>query len=58
MVLRTEPFGLVDILKVRLSFKVKQIDELFFSFCQTVSQIGRVVSQKIDLVVDLKEKFW
>lgn len=54
MIFRIEPRRLINIFYIGLSFEIKQVNELFFSFCQAVCQVGWIVSQQVNLVIDFQ----
>lgn len=57
MILRVEPWRLIKIFNVRLTLEVKQVHKNFFSLCDVVVQVFRIISEKVKLVVYLKQKF-
>lgn len=57
VILGVEPWRLIKIFNARLTLEVKQVHKNFFSLYDVVAQVFRIISEKVKLVVYLKQKF-
>ena len=55
MILRIKPLRLIDLFDSRLSLKVKKINELFLISNDIFAETFWVISQQVNLLIDLKK---